>query len=197
MRGIAQAISGFQVFVDSVSQGLSVSVSIVQDFTKFVQPPPPPPIFPPIFNNYVRSVAQSLSMHVRSSGVQALLRTVGETISSAVRTLAEFTVVPPPIDPPIFYRRFVSVVLELLSKSIISVEEAFIPPLRRGDAQRTVIGLLLGIVLTIIYKFLNRWREKGLPSFPVDGDEPPEDPPMTPPIPQPVLMGEGEGSGDD
>jgi hypothetical protein len=193
MKAIAQAISGFQVFVDSVFQGLSVSARIVQDLTKFVHPPPPPPTFPPIFNNYVRSVAQRLSMHIRTSGVQALFRTVEETIISTVRLLTEFTAVPPLIDPPLFYRRFVSAVLELLGKSTISVEEAFISPLRRGDAQRTVIGLLLGIVLTIIYRFLIRWREKGSPNFPLGRDEPPEEPPMIPSIPQPVLMGKGEG----
>ena len=194
MRAIAQTFSGFQIFVESVSQGLSVSARIVRDFIKFVHPPPsPPPIFMYGFNSYVRSVAQRLSMRVGATGVQAIFRTVGETVISAVRVLTEFTATSPPIDPPILYRRFVSAVLELLGKCTISVEEAFIQPVRRGNAQRTVIGLLLGIVLTIIYRFLMRWREKEFPSLPVGRDEPPEEPPMTPPIPQPVLMSEGEG----
>jgi hypothetical protein len=194
MKALTQAVSGVQFFVESVSQGLSVSVRVVQDFIKYVpKPPSPPPILPPIINSYLRTVTQSLSLQVRATGVQALIRTIGETITSTVRALTKFTATPPPIDPPILYRRFVSAVLELLGKCTISVEEAFIQPVRRGNAQRTVIGLLLGIVLTIIYRFLMRWREKEFPSLPVGRDEPPEEPPMTPPIPQPVLMSEGEG----
>jgi hypothetical protein len=199
MKALTQAVSGVQFFVESVSQGLSVSVRVVQDFIKYVpKPPSPPPILPPIINSYLRTVTQSLSLQVRVTGVQALIRTIGETIISSVRTLTKFTATPPPIDPPILYRRFVSAVLELLGKSVISVEEAFIPPVRRGNAQRTVIGLLLGIVLTIIYRFLIRWREKGFPSLPFGRDEPPEEPPMTPPIPWPVPISEArEGSDDD
>ena len=132
--------------VSKLSQVISITTDIIRSFTKYIPPPPPPPFFPPMVNSYIRSVTQRLSMHGTAMWIQAIFKTVGETVISTVKVLTEFTA-------------RASVVQELLMKSTRSFTHTpriILPPVRMGNARIPMIGLLLGVILTILYIYHNR-----------------------------------------
>lgn len=141
-----------RISIREFSQGISFTADIIKSFTKSI--PPPPPFFPPMFKSYMRSVTQRLSMQGTVRGIQAIFKAVGENVITTMRILTKACV-------------RASVVLEFLVKSTSSfmhTPRIIIPPLRMGNAWITMMGLLLGVILTILYIVYNK-RERILEPF--------------------------------
>jgi len=173
----------FELFVETVSQSMSIILQQADKITRTVTPPTPPPIFPgfwPQPMNYIRRISESLSLSAAPNNLQKVFRTVLQSITSSSE-LQSITTVPSAV-----YERFASMIIRHFDNTVSAVR---IPglPLGEGDIPWWGLRFWLAVLLLIasIY-FYMKWREPAPPYLDIDDrDEPPDEEPPEP-IPEPI-----------
>jgi hypothetical protein len=177
----AEVFTFFNLFVEEVSQAVSIALRHAQSITRAVTPPhivyPP---FPPSFAYYSRMISEAISIKGRATGVQTLLRIVLQAVTSIPQVMRSITP-----SPPIFYQRITDAVVRLFSGSpttihtpVASQDEG------KGFPGSIIMGLVIGLALTALIWYRRRVPERA--GVPASGDRPPEEPPEPPPEPVPA-----------
>jgi hypothetical protein len=178
----------FELFVETVSQSISIILQQAGEITRTVTPPAPPPIFPGIWPqpmNYIRRISESLSTSTAPNSLQKVFRTVLQSIASSSELQSITTV------PSMAYERFAETIIRHFDNTVSAVR---IPGLPLGEGETPWWGLrfwLAVLLLIVSIYYYMKWREPVPPYLDIDDrDEPPdEEPPEPVPEPMPVLEG--------
>jgi len=179
----------FELFVETVSQSMSIILQQADKITRTVAPPPP--FFPPGMiwpqpMNYIRRISESLSISVAPNNLQKVFRAVLQSITSSSE-LQSILMLP----PTLIFERFASTIIRHFDNTVSSVT---IPGLPLGEGETPWWGLrfwLAVLLLIVSIYFYMKWRDPTPPYLTIDDrDEPPEEEPPEPlPEPMPVPMG--------